>query len=111
LFLLPSASAAFAAVVCALFCSRSFASSAFSFSCSLAAASADAAACALALACCFYSRIVCLFTIKAALYNASVMLSVNNQDCITPWYSGSVISVEVLLSGSSCYQKNKLLWI
>jgi hypothetical protein len=51
-----------------------FASSAFS--CSLAAASADAAACALALACCFfYSRIALSFTIKAALYNASVMLS------------------------------------
>jgi hypothetical protein len=49
-----------------------FASSAF-FSAALLHSSA---ACALALACCFfYSRIALSFTIKAALYNASVMLS------------------------------------
>jgi hypothetical protein len=53
-----------------------FASSAFFSAALLAAASADAAACALALACfVFYSRIALSFTIKAALYNASVMLS------------------------------------
>jgi hypothetical protein len=69
---LPSA-LAFAAC-CALFSAADlFASSAFFSAALLAAASADAAACALALACFFYSRIALSFTIKAALYNASVM--------------------------------------
>jgi hypothetical protein len=57
----------------ALFSAADLSHPQLSFSCSLAAASADAA-CALALAC-FYSRIALSFTIKAALYNASVMLS------------------------------------
>jgi hypothetical protein len=66
-------SAAFAALL-ALFSGRSFASSAFFSAALLAAASADVTV--LALACCFfYSRIALSFTIKAALYNASVMLS------------------------------------
>jgi hypothetical protein len=73
-FFCLSASAAFAAgCLRSLFCSRSFHPSA-SAALFLAAASADAA-CALALACFFYSRIALSFTIKAALYNASVMLS------------------------------------
>jgi hypothetical protein len=74
LFLLLSASAAFAAAACALFLQQIFRILSFLFSCSLAAASADAAACSFSLLF-FYSRIALSFTIKAALYNASVMLS------------------------------------
>jgi hypothetical protein len=57
-----------------LFSADLFASSAF-FSAALLAASADAAACASFSLLFFYSRIALSFTIKAALYNASVMLS------------------------------------
>jgi hypothetical protein len=65
----------FCCFAAALFLQQIFSHPQLSSAALLAAASADAAACALALACFFYSRIALSFTIKAALYNASVMLS------------------------------------
>jgi hypothetical protein len=105
LFLPSSASAAFAAAACSLSAADLFASSAFQLL--FSRCSADAAACALALACFFFiAASLCLYS--KLLYTTHQLSQVNNQDCITPWYSsGSVISVEVL-PGSS-YQKNKLL--
>jgi hypothetical protein len=101
-----SASAAFLLQLLALFSAADlFASSAFQLL--FSRCSADAAACALALACFFFiAASLCLYS--KLLYTTHQLSQVNNQDCITPWYSsGSVISVEVL-PGSS-YQKNKLL--
>jgi hypothetical protein len=84
-----------------------FASSAFFSAALLAAASADAAACALALACLFFiAASLCLLQSKLLYTTHQLCSQVNNQDCITPWYSGSVISVEVL-PGSSCAIKEQ----